>query len=244
MQVYCYPFDLGAIDLVLGYAWLLSMKKTNVDWEAMIVEFSQEGKQVTIQGDPTLALTEVSFHSLQKMFEVDYAAWIWEMNLPENTEKEHGSEEINPAALGKLLEGYGDVFEEKKGLPPKRNVDHRIVLKEGVIAVNVRPYRYGHNQKDEIEKMVGEMLKAGIIQPSHSPFSSPVLLVEKKDGSWRFCVDYRALNQATIPDKYPIPVIQEMLDELGGAKVFSKIDLRSGYHQIKVAEEDVAKTAF
>lgn len=135
------------------------------------------------------------------------------------------------------------MFSEPKTLPPKRQYGHAINLEPGTTPINTRHYRYSPAQKDEIEKQVQEMLQSGVIAHSLSPYAAPVLVV-KKDGSWRFCVDFRRLNIATVKNKFPLPVVDELLDELGGAAYFSMIDLRAGYHQIRMHEEDEEKTAF
>ena len=143
-----------------------------------------------------------------------------------------------------LLQTFEDIYQEPKQLPPEREIDHRINLKEGTNPINVRPYRYAYFQKSKIEKEVHDMLKLGLIRASTSPFSSPVLLFKKKDDTWRFCTDYKDLNVVTIRDRFPIPTIDDMLDELYGAALFTKLDLRSGYHQVRVHPLDIHKTAF
>jgi hypothetical protein len=146
--------------------------------------------------------------------------------------------------LQQVLNAYEDVFSDPNTLPPRRQLDHAITLEHGATPTNNRPYRYSPLQKDEIERQVQEMLAAGIITQSMSPFASPVLLVKKKDGSWRFCVDYRGLNGLTIKNKYPMPIVDELLDELAGSQWFTKIDLRAGYHQIRLVPADEHKTTF
>ena len=130
-----------------------------------------------------------------------------------------------PSIITKVLETYSGIFAEPIELPHERLIDHRIPLLPGSSPVNVRPYRYPHFQKQEIDRLIRELLDAGLIQHNVSPYSSLVLLVKKKYGSWRMCIDYRALNKVTIKDRYLIPVVDELLDELHGASVFSKLDL-------------------
>jgi hypothetical protein len=142
-----------------------------------------------------------------------------------------------------LLLGFAPLFTEPTGLPPQWGRCHQIRLLPGTPPVAVRPYRYAHHQKLELERQCAEMLRTGVIRPSSSAFSAPVLLVKKSNDSWRFCVDYRALNAKTVKDKFPIPVVEELLNELRGASFFTKLDLRSGYHLL-MHPEDIEKTAF
>ncbi|KAA3472910.1 reverse transcriptase [Gossypium australe] len=126
-----------------------------------------------------------------------------------------------------LLADFVDVFQVPKGFSPPRLQDHRIPLNDEGVVVKIKPYRYPAIQKNEMEKLIQEMLQARIIRDNNSSFASPIVMVKKKDGSQRLCVDYRQLNQHTIKDKFPIPIIEELLDMLGDARVFSKLDLRS-----------------
>jgi len=143
-----------------------------------------------------------------------------------------------------LLDRYQEIFQDPKKLPPERAYDHTIPLLPMAIPVNARPYRYSPLHKGEIERQVREMLDAGLIIPSTSPFASPVLLIQKKDGSWRFCVDYRRLNDMTIKNRFPMPLIEEIIEELAGSCYFTKLDMKSGYHQVRMKQGDEYKTAF
>jgi len=157
---------------------------------------------------------------------------------PESKELQQVSKEI--------IDEYRDVFpnELPPGLPPQREIDHKIDLVPGAIPPSRPTYRMSGIELAELKQQLEELTKSGFIRPSKSPFGAPILFVKKKDGTMRMCIDYRALNNISIKNKYPLPRIDELFDRLQGAKYFSKIDLRSGYHQIRIDPADVPKTAF
>ncbi|CAL1394368.1 unnamed protein product [Linum trigynum] len=234
ITVSLFILPIRGLDMVLGVQWLEDLGPVTCDWKTLCMKFKWRDKDYCLQGIAA-GLKQVSFDAISAE---DGTAWALLFPLQDD--------DLAPLVPGmrELIAEYGSVFATPNELPPRREVDHRIPLREGAAAVNVRPYRYAHHQKAEIERQVQEMLASGLIRPSSSPFSSPVLLVKKKDGTWRFCTDYRALNSATIRDRYPIPTVDDMLDELYGAKYFTRLDLRAGYHQIQMDEADVHKTAF
>jgi len=128
-------------------------------------------------------------------------------------------------------------------LPPRRRVDHAIEVMPGVEPLAKAPYRMSREELKELKVQLEELLAKGYIKPSKSPYGAPVLFVHKKDGTLTMCVDYRALNKVTMKNRYLLPHIDDLFDRLSGAKVFSRIDLRSGYYQIRIAEGDKEKTA-
>ena len=129
------------------------------------------------------------------------------------------------------------------GLPPLRTI--HLTIDTGDHPPTSKPaYRLSPKEKEEVQRQVKELLGSGLIRPSQSPFGAPVLFVQKKDGTLRMCIDYRVLNAITVKDKFPLPRIDDLFDKLNGARHFSSLDLRSGYHQIRIAERDVQKTAF
>jgi hypothetical protein len=235
-----YLLTLGGCSLVLGVDWLRLLGPILWDFVDLTMKFQHEGQEVQLQG---MRQAESTLEEAKSVFKNcgTPCKGIWVQLVRAGNSKTTN----NPhPAIQQLLQLFKGVFEESTGMPPARSHDHKIILLEGTQPTCVRPYRYPYYQKEEIERQVRDMLNSGVIRPSQSPYSSPVLLVRKVDGSWRMCVDYRALNKATVKDKYPIPNIDELLDELHGAVIFSKLDLRSGYHQIRMDPHDIPKTAF
>ncbi|GKG00984.1 putative reverse transcriptase domain-containing protein, partial [Tanacetum coccineum] len=144
-----------------------------------------------------------------------------------------------------VVREFPEVFlENLPGLPPVRQVEFQINLIPGATPIARSPYRLAPSEMQELSNQLQELADQGFIQPSTSPWRAPVLFVKKKDRSFRMCIDYRELNKLTVKNHYPLPRIDYLFDQLQGSSVYSKIDLRSGYHQLRVRDADIPKTAF
>jgi hypothetical protein len=247
VKVPVYLLQISSADVILGSTWLATLGPHVADYAALTLKFFQNGQFITLQGEGNVEASPAQLHHFRRLQhknaieECFVIQWL-KTDVPEDVLAELPTN-IDPE-LAILLHTYASVFRIPTLLPPQREQDHVIPLHPDSGPIKVRPYRYPHAQKEQIEKMVQEMLNHGIIQPSNNLFSYPILLVKKKDGSWRFCTDYRALNAITVKDKFLMPTVDELLNELYGAQYFSKLDLKSGYHQIMVKPDDRFKTAF
>ncbi|XP_024312059.1 LOW QUALITY PROTEIN: uncharacterized protein LOC100823542 [Brachypodium distachyon] len=215
-----FPSDLilletQSLDVILGMDWL-SSQKGHIDCANLaVVLTSPKGKRIRFTTKARPRKAIV------------------------NSLKGDSSEEIP------IVCEYPDVFpEDLPGMPLDREVEFLIDLVPGTTPIAKRPYRMAANELAELKKQLQELQEKGYIRPSSSPWGAPVIFVQKKDGTQRMCVDYRSLNEVTIKNKYPLPRIDDLFDQLEGATVFSKIDLRSGYHQLKIRTQDIPKTAF
>ncbi|KAJ9524896.1 hypothetical protein QJQ45_002965 [Haematococcus lacustris] len=240
---------LHDFDIILGKPWLAEINP-RIDWKANIMRFRHAGRQHTLRppvkqpGTTNTSGNPLLISSAQLRTAISNKCPVFLVSITPadgNAETCHHVLDCSP-----IVQEYADVFPSDlpHGLPPERSVDHRIELQQAKPPPARPIYNVSNSELAELKQQIGELLDKGFIRPSTSPYASGVLLVRKKDGSFRMCIDYRPLNRLTIKNKYPLPRLDTLLDRLHGAKVFSKLDLRQGYHQIRVAPEDIHKTAF
>lgn len=230
------PFNLGDFDIILGMDWL-SEHEAQIDCRKKeVILRSPNGDKIVFKGQrqTKMFLTITEAKRLMRQGCETYLVHVVD------TGKEAQKIEEIP-----VVNKFPDVFpDELPGLPPDRQIEFAIDLAAGTEPVSKAPYRMAPTEMKELAIQLQELLEKGVIRPSVSPWGAPVLFVKKKDGSMRLCIDYRELNKLTIKNRYPLPRIDDLFDQLKGATCFSKIDLRSGYHQLKIKPEDIPKTAF
>nr|GFA12902.1 hypothetical protein [Tanacetum cinerariifolium] len=220
---------VGDCDMVLGVQWLTTLGDIKFNFQELKMSFVYNGRYMNLMG--STRSTAIRMNAKQACKEVD--------------RNDNVAMCVYPSAmLNMITASTSSLGSNEARLPPQRSYDHKIPLKEGISPINLKPYRHPPTQKDTIESMVSKLLETGVIRHSQSLFSSPVVMVKKKNRHWRMCIDYRQLNKHTIKEKFLIPLIGELIDELHGSMVYSKLDLRSGYHQIRMYEDDIATTAF
>ncbi|GJW63067.1 putative reverse transcriptase domain-containing protein [Tanacetum coccineum] len=239
------PVELGSFDAIIGMDWLAKYQAVIVCAEK-IVRIPWRNKTLIIHGDGSnqgnvTRLNIISCTKTQKYMEKGFPIFLAHVTTKEVEDK---SEKKRLEDVP-IVQDFPEVFpEDLPGLPPTRQVEFQIDLVPGAAPVARAPYRLAPSEMKELSEQLKELSDKGFIRPSSSPWGAPVLFVKKKDGSFRMCIDYRELNKLTVKNRYPLPRIDDLFDQLQGSSVYSKIDLRSGYHQLRVREEDIPKTAF
>ncbi|XP_048618520.1 uncharacterized protein LOC106412512 [Brassica napus] len=230
---------LKGYEVILGMDWL-SGYRAQLDCGKGRILFKENGqRQILFYGiSPSKSVSLVAALRVENLLK-DGEAYLVTVTASEGPAS--NGVEITDIAV---VQEFEDVFAALKELPPPRNNHFTINLEPGAKPIAKAPYRMAHAELAELKKQLEDLMEKGFIRPSSSPWGAPVLFVKKKDGSMRLCIDYRGIKNITIKDKYPLPRIHELLDQLRGASWFSKIDLASGYHQIPISEGDVMKTTF
>jgi len=206
----------SGIDMILGLDWMKLYETDTRCKERVVALTTPKGERISV--DVTV-------------------------QAPLTAEVNQLNDDVDPHNL--VVDEFPDVFPyQLPGMPPDRDIEFIIELLPGTAPIAIRPYRMGVNELEELKKQIKELQDKGFIHPSSSPWHAPVIFVDKKDRSQTMCVDYRSLNEVTIKNKYPLPRIDDLYDRLRGACVFSKIDLRSGYHQLMIQNLDIPKTSF
>ncbi|KAJ9545199.1 hypothetical protein OSB04_024906 [Centaurea solstitialis] len=232
------PIKIGSFDIIVGMDWMSNHQATICCAEKIVTLPLPDGSVLEVHGEkPKRDFKLVSFMKMRNHLRKDCVAFM--AHVIDKKTEEKSIQDIP------VVREFPEVFpEELPGLPPPQQVEFHIDLVPGAGPVAKSPYRLAPSEMQELSSQLQEVLDKGFIRPSSSPWGAPVLFVKKKDGSFRLCIDYRELNKITIKNRYPLPRIDDLFDQLQGATYFSKIDLRSGYHQMRVREEDIAKTAF
>eukprot|EP00879_Flechtneria_rotunda_P001398 GHRR01001550.1.p1 GENE.GHRR01001550.1~~GHRR01001550.1.p1 ORF type:complete len:633 (+),score=44.76 GHRR01001550.1:1745-3643(+) len=253
------PFSVTKLaqdDLVLGKPWL-TQYNPKIDWVNNVIQLSVHGVQHAFTSEkedtsPTVnLLSAMQLKREMRKGTTAMLAVLMETNQGDPTIEaieqlslsNHGPEWCQ--RMRQVLQQHKKVFDKlPKHLPPQRAVDHTIDIIPGAKPPYMAVYKMSPLELAEVKRQLADLIEMGFIQPSKSPYGAPILFVRKKNGKLRMCVDFRALNKVTVKNRYPLPRIDELLDQLHGATIFSKLDLQSGYWQIRIAEEDIPKTAF
>ncbi|GJU31273.1 putative reverse transcriptase domain-containing protein [Tanacetum coccineum] len=239
------PVELGSFNAIIGMDWLAKYQAVIVCAEK-IVRIPWGNETLIIHGDGSnqgnvtrlnIILSTKTQKYMQKGFLI-FLAHVTAKEVEDKSEKKR-LEDVP------IVRDFPEVFlEDLSGLPPTRQVEFQIDLVPGAAPVARAPYRLAPFEMKGLSEQLKELSDKGFIRPSSSPWGAPILFVKKKDGSFRLCIDYQELNKLTVKNRYPLPIIGNLFDQLQGSSVYLKIDLRSGYHQLRVREEDIPKTAF